>query len=131
MIPQTFPKASLLEDRAEIDLGLARVLESGWYILGPEVEAFEAEFARYCGVAHGVGVANGTDAIELALRALGVGPGDVVATPSHTAVATVAAVIAAGARPLWIDIDPASYLLDLDHLEAQVAAFRQGPGGTG
>ncbi|MBK1665771.1 erythromycin biosynthesis sensory transduction protein eryC1 [Rhodospirillum rubrum] len=129
MIPQTFPKASLLEDRAEIDLGLARVLESGWYILGPEVEAFEAEFARYCGVAHGVGAANGTDAIELALRALGIGPGDVVATPSHTAVATVAALFAAGARPLWIDIDPASYLLDLDHLEAQVAAFRQGSGG--
>ena len=75
-----------------MDAAVRRALESGWYILGPEVEAFESAFATYHGVRSAVGVANGTDAIELALRAAGVGPGDEVITVSHTAVATVCAV---------------------------------------
>ncbi|GHD51290.1 erythromycin biosynthesis sensory transduction protein EryC1 [Thalassobaculum fulvum] len=92
------------------------------YILGPEVDAFEAAFARYVGPEHAVGVASGTDAITLALRALGIGPGDAVATVSHTAVATVAAIRACGARPVWVDIDPATYVMDLDDLERRVGA---------
>src|SRR5438105_9368663 len=89
-----------------------RVLDRGWFILGPEVEAFEAAFARYHGVAHAVGVANGTDAIELALRAGGIGPGDEVLTVAHTAVATVCAVERAGATPVLVDIDPETCTMD-------------------
>src|SRR5690606_30742377 len=92
MIPQTDPKAAYLAHKAEIDAAIARVLESGRYILGSEVEAFEQEFASFAGVRHAVAVASGTDALILALRALGVGEGDAVVTVSHTAVATVAAV---------------------------------------
>lgn len=92
MILQTNPKASYLANKVEIDAAIQRVLESGFYILGQEVEAFEREFAAYIGVKHGVGVANGTDALEVGLRACGVGTGDVVLTVSHTAVATVAAI---------------------------------------
>jgi dTDP-4-amino-4,6-dideoxygalactose transaminase len=91
-----------------------RVLSSGWYILGPEVENFEKEFARACGVRHAVGVANGMDAIEIALRARGIGPGDEVITTPMTAFATVLAVIRAGATPRLADIDPASGLMSLE-----------------
>ena len=105
MIPQTDPKAAYLERKAEIDAAIARVLESGRYILGPEVEAFEQEFAAFAGVRHAVAVASGTDALILALRALGVGPGDAVITVSHTAVATVAAVELVGAMPVLVDVD--------------------------
>lgn len=129
MIPQTFPKASVDEDRAALDAAIARVLDSGYYILGPEVEAFEAAFAGYIGAAHGIGVGNGTDAIELALRALGIGEGDIVATVSHTAVATAAAIRACGAEPLWVDIDAATYVMDLADLERRIAACRAGPHG--
>ena len=122
MIPQTDPKASTIEDRDAIDLAVRRVLESGYYILGPEVEAFEAAFADYLGVAHGIGVANGTEALQVALGALGIGPGDLVATVSHTAVATIAAIRACGAEPVWVDVDPATYVMDLDHLERVIAA---------
>jgi dTDP-4-amino-4,6-dideoxygalactose transaminase len=121
-IPQTDPKASYLAQRAEIDAAMARVLDAGWYILGREVAAFEAEFAAYVGAAHGIGVANGTDALVLALKACGVGPGDVVATVSHTAVATVAAIELAGAVPLLLDIDPGTYTLDPGELERVLAA---------
>lgn len=96
----------------EIDAAVARVLAGGWYILGPEVAAFEAEFAAYLGARHAVGVASGTDALLLALRACGVGPGDEVITVSHTAVATVAAIELCGAAPVLVDIDPATYTLD-------------------
>jgi dTDP-4-amino-4,6-dideoxygalactose transaminase len=89
-----------------------RVLESGWYILGPELDAFEADFAAYHGVRHAVGVANGTDAVELALKALGIGRGDEVITVSHTAVATVCAVERTGATPVLVDIDEATYTMD-------------------
>src|SRR5687768_4363311 len=103
-IVQANPKAGYLAQQAEIDAALTRAARSGWYILGAEVEAFEREFAAYLGVAHVVGVANGTDAIELALRACGVGPSDLVFTVSHTAVATVTAVERIGAIPVLVDI---------------------------
>ncbi|MBX5491949.1 MAG: DegT/DnrJ/EryC1/StrS family aminotransferase, partial [Chloroflexi bacterium] len=75
--------------RAELDAAVTRVLERGWFILGPELEAFEAEFAAYCGARHAVGVGSGTDALHLALRACGVGPGDEVITVAFTAVPTI------------------------------------------
>ena len=85
---------------------LAAVANGGRYILGPEVEAFEREFAEHLGVRHAIGVANGTDAITIALRALGVGPGDEVVCPSFTFYATVEATISAGATPVYCDVDP-------------------------
>jgi len=109
--------ASYLAYKTEIDAAVRTVLESGSYILGPEVESFEAEFAAYLGVAHAVGVANGTDALELALRACDVGQGDSVITVSHTAVATVAAIEACGATPVFVDIDPVSFTMDVGGLE--------------
>ncbi len=116
-IPQNSPQANVLAHKAEIEAAMARVLASGWYILGQEVAAFESELAQYVGTAHAVGVASGTDAIQIALRALGVGPGDVVATVSHTAVATVAAIELAGATPLLVDIDPVTFTMDATALE--------------
>jgi dTDP-4-amino-4,6-dideoxygalactose transaminase len=121
-IPQTDPKAGYLARRAAIDAAIARVLASGRYILGPEVEAFERAFASFLGVRAAVGVASGTDALVLALRALGAGAEDYVATVSHTAVATVAAIELAGARPLLIDIDPATMTMDPASLERAFAA---------
>jgi dTDP-4-amino-4,6-dideoxygalactose transaminase len=121
-IPQTDPKSAYVAYRQAIDAAVARVLASGWYILGQEVAAFEREFAAYIGRRHGIGVANGTDAVVLALRAIGVGPEDYVVTVSHTAVATVAAVELAGAKPLLIDIDPATYTMDAAELARILAA---------
>jgi len=108
--------------KAELTAAFERVLESGWLILGKEVEAFEAEFAAWCGCAHGVGVATGTDAIELGLRALGVEPGDEVITVSHTAVPTVAAVESAGGVPVLVDVDPATMTMDPARIEERVTA---------
>lgn len=96
----------------ELEAAIRRVLSSGWYILGPELDAFEQDYAAYHGVAHAVGVANGTDAIELALRGLEIGHGDEVITVAHTAVATVCAVERAGAMPVLVDIDEATYTMD-------------------
>ena len=127
MILQTNPKASYLASKAEIDAAIQRVLESGFYILGQEVEAFEREFAAYIGVSHAIGVANGTDALEVGLRACGVGPGDVVITVSHTAVATVAAIELVGAVPLMVDIDPVSYTMNVSCLEAAIAWVQNNP----
>lgn len=119
-IPQTDPKAGYLAHKTEINEAIHRVLDSGWYILGKEVAAFEAEFAAYVGVSHAVGVASGTDALELALRTLDIGPGDGVVTVSHTAVATVAAIERCGATPVLVDIDPATYTMDPHHLDDTV-----------
>ena len=104
--------AAYQELKTDIDAAVARVLASGWYILGPEVEAFEAEWAAYCGVPHAVGVGNGLDALTLALRALGVGPGDEVIVPSNTYIATWLAVTAVGATPVPVEPDPATYNID-------------------
>ncbi len=111
-ILQNDPKAGYLSAKPAIDAAIARALDSGWYILGREVEGFEREFAGFAGADQAIGVASGTDALILALRGLGIGPGDRVATVSHTAVATVAAIELAGAEPVLIDIDPATYTID-------------------
>jgi len=111
---------SYQEHKEEIDAAISRVLESGWYILGEEVRSFEKEFSKYIGVNHGIGVGNGTDAITLALKACGIGPGDEVITVSHTAVATVAAIELSGATPVLIDISPDTYTLDPDHLKEAI-----------
>lgn len=121
-IPQTDPKAAYLAQRREIDAALARVLQGGRYILGDEVAGFERAFAGYIGARHALGVANGTDALVLALRALAIGAADFVVTVPHTAVATVAAIELAGAKPLLIDIDPATYTMDVAELARVLAA---------
>src|ERR671938_1611485 len=97
--------SSLAPYHDRLSEALERVARSGRYILGPEVEAFEEEFARYLGVRHCVGVANGTDALTIALRAVGVGPGDEVVMPSFTFYATAEAAVNAGARPVFCDVD--------------------------
>jgi dTDP-4-amino-4,6-dideoxygalactose transaminase len=123
-VPQNDPRAAYLAQRAAIDAAIAGVLERGWYILGEATRHFEAEFAAASGCAHGVGVGNGTDALVLALRALGIGPGQHVATVAHTAVATVAAIEIAGAAPLLVDIDPERYTMAPAALERALAAHR-------
>jgi dTDP-4-amino-4,6-dideoxygalactose transaminase len=105
---------------AEIETAVTRVLRSGSYILGQELESFETHFASYIGVKHAIGVASGTDAIELALRAADVGPGDEVITVSHTAVPTVCAVERAGAKPVLVDIDPSTCTIDVRLVEAAI-----------
>ncbi len=116
-IPQANPLAGYLAQKAEIDSAISRVLAGGRYILGREVEQFEHEFAAFLGTFGAVGVASGTDAVELSLRALGIGAGDAVITVSHTAVATVAAIERAGATPVLVDIDPKTYTMDPARLE--------------
>ncbi len=106
----------------EIAVAVARVLKSAWFVLGPEVDAFEQAFAGYHNVRFAVGVANGTDAIELALRAGGVGPGDEVITVAHTAVATVCAIERAGAIPILVDIDPIDFTMDPEACRAAVTS---------
>src|ERR1700751_166095 len=108
-IPLFESSALRSELRGELSAAVERVLDSGRFILGPEVEAFEAEFASYCGVEHAVGVANGTEAITIALRAMGVGPGDEVVVPSFTFYASAEAIPPTGARPVFCDIDPGTY----------------------
>jgi dTDP-4-amino-4,6-dideoxygalactose transaminase len=98
--------------RAALDEAYRRVMDSGWMVLGPEVEAFEQAFAAFCGAGHAVGVGNGYDALVLALRAAGVGAGDEVVVPSHTFAATWLAVRAVGARPAPVEVDPVSYTID-------------------
>jgi dTDP-4-amino-4,6-dideoxygalactose transaminase len=127
-VPQIDPKAAYTARRADIDAAIARVLQSGRYILGEEVAGFEREFAGYIGRQYCLGVASGTDALVGALRALDPAPQDYVITASHTSVATVAAIELAGAKALLIDID-ASFTLDpeelarvLEHPPARVAA---------
>ena len=113
-IPLFDTKTPLAPLRAEIDARIAAVIERGTFILGPEVAAFETEFAAYLGARHAVGVANGTDAITLALRALGVGPGDDVVVPSYTFYASAEAIVNAGARPVFCDVDPETACVTAD-----------------
>lgn len=110
----------LAAEREEILAAINEVLDSGWLILGKQVEGFEQEFASYCGLGHGVGVNSGTDALFLGLKALGLGPGDEVVTVSNTAVPTVAAIVSTGAEARFVDIDPETYLMDTGLLEAAV-----------
>jgi dTDP-4-amino-4,6-dideoxygalactose transaminase len=122
------PRANYLAHKDEIDVAIHRVLDGGRYILGQEVAAFEQEFAGYLGVRFAVGVASGTDALHLALRVLGIGPGDAVITVSHTAVATVAAIELAGARPVLIDIDPGTFTMEPSRLAEMLAGAETGQG---
>lgn len=112
MIPFLDLGAAYRELKSEIDQAVSRVLASGWYILGPEVESFESDWAAYCGSQHAVGVANGLDALILALRALDVGPGDEVIVPSNTYIATWLAVAAVGAKPVPVEPDEATHNLN-------------------
>ena len=125
-IPQTDPRAAYLAQKTEIDAAIMQVLESGQYILGRAVEQFEREFAANLGLAHGIGCASGTDALELALRACGIGEGHLVFTVSHTAVASVAAIERAGAKPVLVDIEPGGFAMDPAALDA---ALRDAPPG--
>jgi dTDP-4-amino-4,6-dideoxygalactose transaminase len=106
--------------REEIELAIQRVVASGWYILGPETRAFEEEFAAFCGVSQAVGVGNGTEAIYLALTALGVGVGDEVITVANAAVYETLTILQTGARPVFVDVDPQTYNLDPALLEAAI-----------
>ena len=96
----------------ELNEAIQRVMSRGWFILGEEVESFEAEFATYCGVKHCVGVGSGTDALSLAIEACGIGLGDEVITVSHTFIGTAVAISRTKAKPVFVDIDPASYTMD-------------------
>jgi dTDP-4-amino-4,6-dideoxygalactose transaminase len=113
-------QAQYLAYRAEIDAAVARVFGSGRYTLGSELEQFEREFARYLHAPHVIGVADGTRAIVLALRVLGVKPGAEVITTPFTAIPTIGAIIEAGAVPVLVDIDPETYLVDLDQVAAAI-----------
>lgn len=112
--------AAYLELKPEIDAAIARMLDSGCYILGPEVEAFEAEYAAYCEAEHAIGVANGLDALHLALLAMGVGPGDEVIVPSNTYIATWLAVSQCGATPVPVEPLEATYNIDPARIEAAI-----------
>jgi dTDP-4-amino-4,6-dideoxygalactose transaminase len=121
-IPLIDPRASYLAYKEEIDAAIARVMKSGRYILGQEVRAFEQEFAAYIGVRFGIGVGSGTEALHVALRACGIKRGDEVITVSHTAVATVTAIQLCGARPVLIDIDPNSFVIDVGQIEQAISS---------
>lgn len=122
MIPFLDLGASYRELRSEIDAAALRVFTSGWYVLGPEVEAFESEFAAFCGAKYAVGVGNGLEALHLALRAMGVGSGDEVIVPSNTYIATWLAVSQCGARPVPVEPDPSTYNIDPARIEAVITA---------
>ena len=122
-IPQMRPGAFFESLKSETAAAIQRVIDSGWYILGEEVQSFEREFCSHFHFAHAAGVANGTDAIAIALRSLGVGNGDRVATVSNTAVATVAAIEMTGARPVFVEIDPKSYTISPISLARTLDAF--------
>lgn len=120
MIPFLDLSAQYQSIRDEIDAAVCGVLASGQFILGKEVTSFEKEFAAYCGADYGIGVNSGTSALHLALLAAGIGPGDEVITTPFTFVATVAAIRYTGARPVFVDIDPRTYTIDVTQIEARV-----------
>jgi dTDP-4-amino-4,6-dideoxygalactose transaminase len=122
-------KANYEAYKDELRAAALRVLDSGWYIGGKEVEAFEQAFAQFVGTPYAVGCASGTDALILALRACGIGPGDVVITVAHTAVATVAAIESVGATPALVDIDPERFTLDPECLRRACRTLAAGHAG--
>lgn len=126
LIPQANPGAAFRSRRDALLKAAADVLDGGWYINGKQVRQFEESFAAFCSVKHAVGVGNGTDAIEVALRALGIGKGGLVFTVSHTAVATVAAIECAGATPVLVDVDPVTYTMSPESLAKALEAARAG-----
>tara|TARA_B110000003_G_C16654588_1_gene535898 strand:+ start:7105 stop:8262 length:1158 start_codon:yes stop_codon:yes gene_type:complete len=108
-------------EKTEIFSSIKEVLDSGWLILGQKVKSFEQEYSKYCNVKFGIGVANGTDAIFLALKALGIGKGDEVITVSNTAIPTVSAIVSAGAKPVFVDINENTYLMDVSKIEDKIS----------
>ncbi len=113
-------KPTYLELKEEFDMAYHRVMDSGWYLLGKELEAFESEFAEYCGAKHCIGVGNGLDAIHLILRGYDIGPGDEVIVPSHTFIASWLGVTFAGATPMPVEVDSRTYNLDPALIEAAI-----------
>jgi dTDP-4-amino-4,6-dideoxygalactose transaminase len=106
----------------EILSGIERVLDGMHLFLGENVQALEKEFAQFCGARHGIGVSDGTAALHIILRAMGIGPGDEVITVSHTFIATAEAIVLAGARPVFVDIDPATYHMDIAQVESKITS---------
>jgi len=119
-IPVSNPKANYISHKKEIDKAIQSVLSSGQYILGKQVSKFEEEFASYLGVSFCIGVASGTDALSIALKAVGIRPGDEVVTVSHTAIATIVAIEHIGAIPVFIDIDIKTFCMDADKIKVAI-----------
>jgi len=109
------------QEKDEILSAIEEVLESGWLILGQKVKDFEIAYSAYCGTKYGIGVANGTDAIFLALKALGIGAGDEVITVSNTAIPTVSAIVSTGAKPVFVDIKEDTYLMDTSKIKSAIS----------
>lgn len=119
-IPMVDLKIQYESLREEIEKGFRQVLDSTHFILGPQGRSLEAEIAAYCGVKHAIAVASGTDALHLALRAAGIGPGDEVVTPAFTFIATAEAISYVGATPVFVDVDPNTFNIDVDRVEAAI-----------
>ena len=119
-VPFVDLKAQYASIKPEVDAAMAAIIKDTAFIGGPAVKEFEEAFARYCGVAHTVGVANGTDALYIALRTLGVGPGDEVITVANSFIATSEAVKMAGAQVVFVDMDPVTYTIDVNRIEAKI-----------
>jgi len=122
MIPCANPQAQYLSYRDEINSAIQKVLDSGWYILGEEVEQFEQEFAAFNNARHAIGVGTGTEALHMALRAMDVGPGNEVITTAHTAVATASAIVLSGATPVFVDIEPDFFTIDPSQIESAITS---------
>lgn len=120
VVPQLDLRTQYEKIKGQVDQAVARVVKSGRYILGPEVEAFENEIASYCGTKHGVGVASGTDALELALIACGVEPGDEIITTTFSFIATADTIVKAGAIPVFVDISPQTFNINEDKIEHKI-----------
>lgn len=121
-IPLVDLKAQYLGIKAEVDGAIQRTLDAASFILGPDAEAFEAEFAQFCGATHCVATANGTDATAIALKALGVGSGDEVITVAHTFIATAEGISELGATPVFVDVLPETLLMDPGHIESRITS---------
>src|SRR5512142_1151863 len=106
--------------KEEILAGISQALDGMHLFLGENVQALEKEFSAFCGVKHGIGVSDGTSALHVILRAMGIGPGDEVITVSHTFIATAEAIVLAGATPVFVDIHPDTYLMDVSQVEAKI-----------
>ncbi len=120
MIPFVNLKKQYYSIKDQIDKAIKEVLEGGWFILGQNVNEFEKEFASYCGVKFGVGVGSGTEALHLALLAYGIGQGDEVITVPNTAVPTICAISSANAKPVFVDIEPDTYSIDVSKIEEKI-----------
>src|SRR5436190_8507913 len=122
MIPFLDLKAQYQQIKPEIDAAIAQVVDSAHFVLGPQVAAFEERFAAYCGAKHCMALNSGTSALHLALLAAGIGAGDEVITVSMTFVATTAAILYCGARPVFVDVDPHTWTIDPELVEAAITS---------